>query len=446
MTAMGKAALAAVLAALLLVVGGIGLLRTMPDPGQGRREAAGAPSASTFLHPVLSAGSLEGSIAALQDRLRLVPEDWQGHASLGLAYVARARVTADPSWYPKAEGVLARSLRLHGEGNVDAVLGLGALALARHEFRDALAHGRAAVDMSPQNADAFGVVGDALLELGRYEEAFATFQTMIDTRPDLTSYARVSYARELLGDIEGAVDAMRTAFESAGTASDAAWAAHQLGELELGRGDVEAATGWFERGLALDPDQVANLGGLARSAWVRGDARLAIERFQDVVARRPSVEDVAILGDLYAATGHPDLAEAQYAVVEAARELARSNGVNVDLEIALFDADHGDPEGALAAARAEWQRRKSIHVADAYAWALYANGRFREAERLSDRALSLGTRNAAFLYHAAMIQRALGREAVARHLMNRVLALNPRFSVLHAATVERMRSELEART
>jgi tetratricopeptide (TPR) repeat protein len=300
--------------------------------------------------------------------------------------------------------------------------------------------------MGPQNADAFGVVGDALLELGRYEEAFATFQTMIDTRPDLTSYARVSYARELLGDIEGAVDAMRTAFESAGTASDAAWAAHQLGELELGRGDVEAATGWFERGLALDPDQVANLGGLARSAWVRGDARLAIERFQDVVARRPSVEDVAILGDLYAATGHPDLAEAQYAVVEAARELARSNGVNVDLEIALFDADHGDPEGALAAARAEWQRRKSIHVADAYAWALYANGRFREAERLSDRALSLGTRNAAFLYHAAMIQRALGREAVARHLMNRVLALNPRFSVLHAATVERVRSELEART
>jgi tetratricopeptide (TPR) repeat protein len=402
--------------------------------------------ASALLGPAGQAGSLEGSIGALQDRLRLVPQDWQGYASLGLAYVAQARVTADPSWYPKAEGVLATSLRLQGEGNVNAVLGLGALALARHEFEDALAHGRAADAMSPQNADAFGVIGDALLELGRYEEAFAAFQRMVDTRPDLTSYARVSYARELLGDIGGAVDAMWIAFESAGTATDAAWAAHQLGELELGRGDVEAATGWFERGLDLAPDDVANLAGLARSSWAEGDIRIAIERFEDVVARRPSVEYVATLGDLYAISGHPDLADAQYAVVEAARQLARSNGVNVDLEVALFDADHGDPERALAAAQAEWRRRRSVHVADAYAWALYANGRFEDAERLSDRALALGTRNPAFLYHAAMIERALGRDAVALRLMSRALRLNPRFSVLHEATAERVRSELEART
>jgi tetratricopeptide (TPR) repeat protein len=404
------------------------------------------PRASVLLGPAGRAGSLERSISGLQDRLRLVPQDWKGYASLGLAYVAQARVTADPSWYPKAEGVLARSLRLHGEGNVDAVLGLGALALARHAFEDALAHGRAADAMSPQNADAFGVIGDALLELGRYEEAFTAFQRMVDTRPDLTSYARVSYARELLGDIGGAVDAMRIAFESAGTATDAAWAAHQLGELELGRGDVEAATRWFERGLDLAPDDVANLAGFARSSWAEGDIRIAIERFQDVVARRPSVEYVATLGDLYAISGHPDLADAQYAVVEAARQLARSNGVNVDLEVALFDADHGDPERALAAARAEWRRRRSVHVADAYAWALYANGRFEDAERLSDRALALGTRNVAFLFHAAMIERQLGRDAVALRLMSRALRLNPRFSVLHAATAERVRSELEAST
>ncbi|MEX2406619.1 MAG: tetratricopeptide repeat protein [Actinomycetota bacterium] len=440
-----KAAMVVVAAATLITGAAVVNLRgtTVPD-----RRVMGLPRtpASVLLGPAGRAGSLEGSIGALQDRLRLVPQDWQGYASLGLAYVAQARVTADPSWYPKAEGVLATSLRLQGEGNVDVVLGLGALALARHEFRDALTYGRAAEDMSPQNADAFGVIGDALLELGRYDEAFAAFQTMVDIRPDLTSYARVSYARELLGDVEGAVDAMRIAFESAGTATDAVWAAHQLGELELGRGDVEAATGWFERGLDLAPDDVANLAGLARSAWVRGDTRLAIERFEDIVARRPSVEHVATLGDLYAITGHPDLAETQYAVVEAARQLARSNGVNVDLEVALFDADHGDHERALAAAQAEWQRRRSVHVADAYAWALYANGRFQDAERLSDRALALGTRNPAFLYHAAMIERALSHDAVALRLMSRALRLNPRFSVLYAATAERVRSELEART
>lgn len=446
MTAAGKAAVAAVLAVSLLVVGGIGLLRAVPDPRQDPREASGTPSASTFLQPALSAGSLEDSIASLQERLRANPHDWQGFAMLGLAYVTQARVTGDPSYYPKAEGVLLESLRIDDRDNVDAVLGLGALALARHDFEAALEHGRRAEGLNPYSADVYGVIGDALLELGRYDEAIEAFQTMVDTRPGLASYARVSYARELLGDVGGAVDAMRIAFESAGTATDAAWAAQQLGELELGRGDVEAATGWFERGLVIAPDDVANLAGLARSAWVRGDTRLAIERFEDVVARRPSVEDVAALGDLYAMTGHPDLADAQYAVVEAARELARASGVNVDLEIALFDADHGDPEGALAAARAEWRRRKSIHVADAYGWSLYANGRLRDAARLSDRALSLGTRNATFLFHAAMIERALGREAVALRLMNRALDLNPRFSVLHAATAERVLLELEART
>ena len=440
-----KAAIAVVAAATLIAGAAVLNLRGARVPDRRVLELPRTP-ASALLGPAGRAGSLEGSIGALQDRLRLVPQDWQGYASLGLAYVAQARVTADPSWYPKAEGVLATSLRLQGEGNVDAVLGLGALDLARHEFDDALAHGRAVDAMSPQNADAFGVIGDALLELGRYEKAFAAFQRMVDTRPDLTSYARVSYARELLGDIGGAVDAMRIAFESAGTATDAAWAAHQLGELELGRGDVEAATGWFERGLDLAPDDVANLAGLARSSWAEGDIRIAIERFEDVVARRPSVEYVATLGDLYTISGHPDLADAQYAVVEAARQLARSNGVNVDLEVALFDADHGDPERALAAAQAEWRRRRSVHVADAFAWALYANGRFEDAERLTDRALALGTRNPAFLYHAAMIERALGRDAVALRLMSRALRLNPRFSVLHAATADRVRSELEART
>ena len=216
-----KAATVVVAAVTLIAGAAVVNLRGAAIPG---RRVMGLPRtpASVLLGTAGRGGSLENSIGALQDRLRLVPQDWQGYASLGLAYVAQARVTADPSWYPKAEGVLARSRRLHREGNVDAVLGLGALALARHEFEDALARGRAAQAMSPRNADAFGVIGDALLELGRYEEAFAAFQTMVDTRPDLTSYARVSYARELLGDVQGAVDAMRTAFESAGTVTDAA--------------------------------------------------------------------------------------------------------------------------------------------------------------------------------------------------------------------------------
>src|SRR4029453_11897536 len=129
--------------------------------------------------PVLPAGTLRSVIVSLQDRVRTLPTDWRSFADLGLAYVQQARITADPSYYPKAEGVLERSLALNGDGNVDALTGMAALSAARHDFSGALAWGERAKAVNPYNANAYAVVGDALVELGRYPEAFAAFQRMI---------------------------------------------------------------------------------------------------------------------------------------------------------------------------------------------------------------------------------------------------------------------------
>ena len=440
----GRAAVAAGLAVALTIVGAIVFART-PDGARPPVVAtAQVPSSAALLRPAPGAGSLEGSIAVLQERLRVRPDDFQGLASLGLAYVAQARVSGDPSWYPMAEEALAESLRLNARDNVNALLGLGTLALARHDFEEALDHGRAAAQLDPHGADAYGVIGDALVELGRYDEAFEAFQTMVDTRPNLASYARVSYARELLGDVSGAVDAMELAFGAAGTPSDRAWTAYRLGELASGSGDVRTATRWYERGRDLDPSFVPNLAGLAKVAWARGDTELAIRRYEEVVARYPSAEFVIALGDLYRATGRLDQAAEQDAVVRAMHELAVANGVNVDLELALFDADRGDEAGALEAAEAEWGRRQSVHVADALAWALFANGRYEEAADYADRALDLGTRNALFFFHAGMIRLELGDVAGAREALRDALAIDPHFSILHAANAERALAELEA--
>jgi len=434
---------ALVLGAALFVVGGVGALG--PRSAPSTEPPLPVATAETLTSPTVRGGSLETIIAGLQARLRDRPEDAGSLAALGLAYVQQARITADPSYYPKAEEALERSLALVPDGNADALVGLGALDLARHAFADALTWGRRAVAADPYDANARGVVGDALLELGRYRQAFRAFQAMVDTRPDIASYARVSYARELRGDVNGAIEAMELALSAAGTPADAAWASYQLGELEFGRGDVRSAASRYERGLELDATYVPNLAGLARVTWARGDVDRALERYRDVVERYPSVEHVAALGDLYATLGRDGLAAEQYAVVEATRAIARANGVNVDLEVALFDADHGDPVSALAAAEAEWARRKGVHVADAYAWALYANGRYDEAARISRRALALGTRNALFLFHAGMIELARGRDDAARRLLREAIATNPHFSILHAATAGTALAELEAR-
>jgi tetratricopeptide (TPR) repeat protein len=435
----GRIAAIPLIALTLLLMGGLGLFGGSDIEPPARSPV---PHADALVAPGAPSGSLDGAIDALQEHLRAVPSDWRSFATLGLAYVAKARITSDPSLYPKAEGVLERSLDAHGDDNAEAFLGMGSLALARHDFSGALEWGRRAAAAAPDDADVYGVIGDAQLELGRYDDAFETFQTMVDTEPNVASYARVSYARELQGDVRGAIVAMTAARDGAGTPSDRAWASHRLGELRRASGDLPGATADYREALRLDPRFVPPRAGLAYVAWARGGSERAIELMTDASQRYPSPEYIAALGEMLDAAADRRAAAQQFDLVRSIQDLFGANGVNVDLELALFDADHGDPDVALDAARAEWDLRHSIHAADALAWALFANGRHEEAARYAGRALRLGTRNPSFLYHAGMIQWRLGNPDAARVLLSQALRTDPSFSVLGASTAERVLSRI----
>jgi len=416
------------LALVMFVLGGIGLL-----PGLHREPSPAPHVAGPALvsKPLIEAGPLSEVIVNLQERLRTVPTDWRSYADLGFAYVQQARVTADPSYYPKAEAVLSRSLKLNGAGNFGALTGMAALAAARHDFSGALSWGLEATRVNPDSAEAYAVVADAEVELGRYDTAFHTFQTMIDLRPELATYARVSYGWELQGDSSHAARAMELALHAAATPTDAAWASNQLGDLNWNSGRIAQAEGWYRRAVTADPSFVPPHAGLARVEAARGQTDRAIRDLTWVVDRYPSPEYVIALGDLYRVGGRQAEAARQYALVHAEERLLRAGGVNVDLEIALFDADHGvELADGLAAARQEWTRRRSINVADALAWELYANGRHAEALRYANQALRLGTRNALLFFHRGMIERALGNLRAARRDLSAALEINPHFSIL----------------
>jgi tetratricopeptide (TPR) repeat protein len=245
--------------------------------------------------------------------------------------------------------------------------------------------------------------------------------------------------------VRGAVVAMEAARRVAGTPADMAWTSFHLGELAFNSGKLAEAASEYRRGAQADPTLVANTAGLAKVAWARGAREVAIARYERVVARLPLPEHVIALGDAYAAIGDAEASGERFELVRAQQRLLSSNGVNTDLELALFDADHGRPAAALRAARAEWERRRSVQVADALAWALLANDRPEEAWPYAQRALSLGTRNASFRYHAGMIRLALGDRTGARSFLADALATNPYFSIQHAdeavATLERLGSE-----
>jgi tetratricopeptide (TPR) repeat protein len=421
----------------LFGAGAIGVSRVVGGSSRQLIPNRAAPSLQS--QPVISARTLGEVIADLQVRVRTVPKDWRSFADLGLAYVQEARITADSSYYPKAEGVLQRSLALGGSGNFDAMTGMAALAAARHDFSGALSWGERARAINPYNANIHAVIGDSLVELGRYREAFAEFQRMIDLRPDLSTYARVSYAWELQGNLSNAERAMRLALDSAGTPADAAWARYQLAELEWNQGKIDAADRDYRSALQADPSFLPPHAGLGKVAAARGDLGLAEREFSSLVQRYPLPEYVIALGDLYTVSGQPARAAEQYALVHVEERLLQANGVNVDLEIALFDADHGVNLGdGLARARAEWARRTSIHVADALGWTLYASGRYREALAFANRSLHLGTRNALFYFHRGIIERALGRVALARRDLATALRINPHFSILWSAKAARV--------
>jgi Flp pilus assembly protein TadD len=114
--------------------------------------------------------------------------------------------------------------------------------------------------------------------------------------------------------------------------------------------------------------------------------------------------------------------------------LQADGGVDVDLELALFEADHGDPARAVAMAQAAYDRRPTIYGADGLAWALYRGGDYAAAWPRSQEALRLGTRDALLYFHAGMIADALGDTDAARAHLQQALDINPAFSLVHAAT------------
>jgi tetratricopeptide (TPR) repeat protein len=159
----------------------------------------------------------------------------------------------------------------------------------------------------------------------------------------------------------------------------------------------------------------------------------------------PLPEFVIGLGETHEAAGRPAEAAKQYDLVRAMQQLFAANGVDTDLELALFDADHGrDPQAALALARSAYARRPNIKAADTLAWALFKAGQLAEARRYVDQALHLGTRDALTLYHAGMIAQAQGDSAAARDYLQRALEVNPHFSPLYAPRAQQALVKLGA--
>jgi len=385
--------------------------------------------------------STEATVAALQGKLRTTPDNPDLLTKLGVSYITRARETADPSYFTKAAQALERSQSL-GPDRPLTLTGLGLLALSRHDFSAALDLGRRGHTINPDSADPLGVIVDAQVELGRYDEAADTAQQMLDRRPSIASLSRASYLRELNGDVPGAITAMTQAVVAgAGAASDIAYVQTLLGDLHLGAGELARAEGAYRSALDRQADYGAADYGLARVAAAGGDLDGAAKQLDDLVARLPQPAYVALAGDVAAAQGRAADAAAQYELVRQIEALNRANGVSVDFELARFEADHArdpgaDPEAVVALARTGLAQRPTVFAEDSLGWALRQAGRPEEALPHARAAVRLGTADALLWYHLAVVEADLGQTGAARTDLARALSINRHLTVrdLPAAT------------
>ncbi len=412
-TPVGRTLLGAGLA--FLVVLGVLSLR-------GGESPSSAPARAPELGSVRpSTASTSAEIRRLQAAVRRAPSAVGPRVALAGEYLQRVRETGDPGFYARAETLL-RGVLARDRDNADALVALGGLALSRHDFRGGLTLARRA----DAGLAALPVEVDALLELGRYDEAERVLQRLADLKPNLATYARVSYFRELHGELRGAARALALASAAGGPAPENAAAIDVLrGDLALVRSRPAEARAAYARALATAPRYAPAEAGRARLAAYAGDTGEAIRRWRGVVARLPLPEYVIGLGEAELAAGRVRAAREDFALVRVQQQLQARAGVNTDVELAVFESDHGDRARGLELARRAWAAAPSVRSADALGWALTRSGRRDEGLRWARRARRLGSADPLFAFHAGMAARGAERQRLLRFALDHGLAARP---------------------
>lgn len=388
-----------------------------------------SPQINTNSNQSQASEGTEKALSLAQQKLQKSPQDVKSYIGLASAYLQKIRETADVSLYVEIEDLMDQAAKI--DPQEPKIFGIrSSVAAGKHDFSKALEFAQTAHDLSPNEAAYFGMMGDAQLELGQYDQAKESFQHMVDIRPDFSSYSRISYFRELNGDTKGAKQAMKQAITAGSSfAENIAWAYVELGKLVL-HTDVPAAKKDFEHALALYPDFPPALEGLGRVAVAQGDLNGAILQFQQAFQTLPLAQYAIDLGNAYVLNNQADLAQSQFTLAQAAFDTSAQGGVHVELEEALFFSDHDlKMDAAVQLAEEGYQERPSVFGADVLAWTYFKANRLADAQKLLPEALRLGEYDALTLFHAAKISLAAGDTEQAKQYLILVQHINPNFSV-----------------
>ncbi|MBA2705183.1 MAG: tetratricopeptide repeat protein [Blastocatellia bacterium] len=380
------------------------------------------------------------AVRFLEDRVKSDPDDVIALQKLANYYLQLHRETADIRYLELALRSARSSLRvLPADQNLSGLLVLAQAEYQTHDFSSARDHAKELTEYQPRKSYGYQVLGDALLELGDYEQAEQAYRKMEELdRGSVATETRLAHLAVLQGDPTTAQRRYVIALAQAKaalvpSAESIAWCHWQLGETTFAIGDYPAAERHYRDALTTFPNYFRALASLGRIRAALDDRAGAIEQYEHAVRIVPDPQFVAMLGDLYKLAGRDKDAASQYSLVEKIARLNELNGALYNRQVAVFYADHDlKPEEAYAKALREYGVRRDIYGADALAWTALKSGKIAEAQSTIKEALRLGTKDARLFYHTGMIAQAAGDNSGARDYLKRALTLNPQFDPLQA--------------
>jgi tetratricopeptide (TPR) repeat protein len=375
--------------------------------------------------------------ASLMQSLDKNPADGKASLALAAIFIQEARVTGNYIYYDKAAMRYVNNVLKMDSNNFDALTFKALIYLSQHHFADGLAIAEKAKQINPYNAFIYGMLVDGNVEMGNYDSAVASADKMVSIRPDLKSYSRISYLREIYGDYPGAIEAMKMAV-AAGAPGDESteWARIQLGRLFENTGDLKSAEMHYTIALDERAGYAYALAGLARIALASKDYPKAINYYEQADA---SVRDYGFKEELveaYRLAGQgqkaDDLAQG---VIEGMSKDAQSgqNDENIghyaDRELAYAYLKINNYDKAIEHALLEYNRRPTnIDVNETVAWVYYCKGEYAKALPYLKVALKTNSRNPTLLCHAGLIYAKAGEKALAKNELQTALQSNPNIS------------------
>jgi len=325
---------------------------------------------------------------------------------LGGLILERARGTGDERELLRAESLARESLALRTAWNAAAWRVLAASLLGQHRFVEALGAADAALAADPDSPGARAMLGEILLELGRYPAADSVFGSLSVRRMEPSVSAR--YARWL--EIRGEAGEARLLLERAqndarhrdAPADQVTWFDLRLGELALRFGNPRQARERAHAGLRLFPADWRLLALAARAELALGRPSQAIVYGDSSLALHLDPATLALLGDAWLAEGDSSQAESYFTALENSAGSAPRGGFHRAWYLALLDHDRQVP-AVLAAVTRDIATRPDVYGWDLLAWALYRSGRTVEARQAIAKALEWAGGDPQIAAHARAI-------------------------------------------